>query len=120
MSAFIVEKETIDAIVGATISLLPASLNKGANSYGRSLWAMNRRAVNQRYGELGKPLAYRYTSVPPQSKVQNYKTLRGFLYQCCEGGVPESKLYRVLESIAAGMAEDIVQSSGEYDRAEWV
>ncbi|SFH20714.1 hypothetical protein SAMN05660649_04239 [Desulfotomaculum arcticum] len=129
MSAYIVGKETIDRIVtfihGKLIDTIyhyyPAISDayKGEpNKLGQNLWAMNVRAIDQRYGENNPLNLYKY-KCQPESKVQVYKSLRGFLYQCMEGDVPKSQLFKDMDRLANDLAGEIVGELPAYKRAEW-
>src|SRR4051812_1158656 len=75
---------------------------------GRDLYALNREAVRQRYGTADPVPEYRFRPPGDVPKVQLYKSLRCLLYQCSEGDVPETALYRRVEERANGLAREIV------------
>ena len=91
---------------------------------------MNARAIQSRYGagrtadevkawekELD-PIA----CSPGQdfkARVQAYKSFRCFLYQCSEGDVPLSPLYKAVEAAADYLAAEIVPEIPEYEEAKW-
>lgn len=50
---------------------------------------------------------------------QDFKTLQCYLYQCCEGDVSETKLYKALEKLKSRVAEYIIENQKEYEEAEW-
>lgn len=50
---------------------------------------------------------------------QDYKTLQCYLYQCCEGEVPETKLYKALRKLQSRVAMYIVEQQPEYAEAQW-
>jgi hypothetical protein len=90
---------------------------------GRKLFALNRRALRERYGAKASGIVLpRYTFTPPAGKIslaQSYKCAACLQYQCAEGNVPESRLYRELDRALGHIAAAIVEASPEYDRAEW-
>lgn len=106
---------------------------------GRRLFTLNIEAVMQRYpdcendptelpgveGCASYPETYRFSGrlakpfarIP--SLVDGYKALRCLIYQCSEGNVVRSDLYRELESAAGEIAGEIVQMLPDYERAAW-
>ncbi|MCL6557665.1 MAG: hypothetical protein K6U74_02460, partial [Firmicutes bacterium] len=87
MSAYIVEKKTIDRIVTyiaqhvnpRAVEAYYPSLKGDRHQLGQKLWRMNVEAVNQRYSESNPVPLYRHTW-EPADKMQVFKSLRGFLY----------------------------------------
>jgi len=128
MSAFIVEKETIDKIVYfmSNNSHLSERYNldskKGKNGFGEKLLRMNIEAVNQRYNEndtyedlFG---SYNY-SIMPCNIYDAYKSLQCLKYQSSEDNVPDWSLYKELEYILFRIANDIVTNLPAYETASW-
>lgn len=89
----------------------------------KRMFAMNAMAVNQRYGpgeaKEMHPEPFRYRAVMPPGRVEAYKALRCFQYQCCEGDVPETELYKALEWLSREWEYEIVTSLPEYEAAPW-
>jgi hypothetical protein len=126
MSAFIVEKSTIDAIV------THVSLNrddreriltwfgvKAEDELGQALWSLNVDAFNARYPKDGaqyQSYQYGFKHVRP---VHAYKALECLIYQCSEGNVPETATYKNLERLLALIGNRIISSLPEYDAARW-
>jgi hypothetical protein len=110
-------------------SNLPSRFNLSDDSevkrLAECLYWLNRAAVSQRYScpELAKPaLEYRaWLEDGPitETPVQAYKSLRCLIYQCSEGDIPETPLYKALVNYAAAIAAYIVCSTPEYDEAAW-
>ena len=101
---------------------------------GRALWGMNINAVSQRYSDCvhatsvdddgkctatGKhqlpgpvpnpnPHDYEFKAIPISKKVAIGSAYSEFNYQCCEGNVPGTDLFKALESMIGGMAVDII------------
>lgn len=108
MSAYVVEKETIDAVVTGLIrSGGVMSLDK-ATWLGRNLWSMNVDAVSQRYCLNGNDEETEY-----RAEVASYtftmrneplpvlvKQMDCLLYQCSEGDVPEREAFKALDKAA--------------------
>ena len=86
----------------------------------RALNLLNADALNARYGDPIESNLYDMPDVfPSVSRIQFYKILQSFLYQCAEGKVPETALYRTLESVKHLLASEIVCSLDEYNKARW-
>ena len=130
MSAYIVEDETINKI-GDGIHTFRLSqgflLEKlGASDYatlGEMLFQMNVDGVNARYGEEKaedfRPLNYEYKSTLPHKTIQFYASLSCFMYQCLEGEVPETTLYKAMDGIKNQLAHFIVYSLPQYKTTKW-
>lgn len=83
---------------------------------------LNQLALGYRYGDEELKLQYFYCDVSRLlSRIQLFKSLQCWMYQCTEGDIPEkSKLYKVFKhKIVSHLAVSIVQSMPEYDEAEW-
>ena len=149
MSAYVVDPKVINQIVSALQSAInqegayPSKYpdlrymkNKNLREMaeepaelGRAMYAMNINAVEQRYpgkGELpgtytdGENLdAYRYRFILDTPRLQVYKSLQCYLYQCTEGDVNELPLYAALVEFRAELAQHIVEHSPEYEKAVW-
>lgn len=97
---------------------------------GKTLYHMNRDAVEQRYpdcignpnnlpgqcNEDGSHKPYTYKSMVPPQPVQLYKSLKSFLYQCDEGNVDELPLYHLLENYCDKIARHILENSAAYEK----
>lgn len=81
---------------------------------------LNRLGVNERYNENDLEMQVRYIDDYAPSLMQAYKSLGCFLYQCCEGDIPErNDLYKMFDEIENQMAHSIVRNLKEYDDAKW-
>jgi hypothetical protein len=135
MSAFLVEEKTLHRILSCLDEELqgPSGLQAkfeqdlGVNfsgdwktALGQKMWDVNQLALSYRYGDPREERWYRFSSVPC-SRVQAYKSLKCWLYQCCEGDIPEaSKLYRFFDTVVLlHIANAILVTSPEYAQAEW-
>jgi len=98
---------------------------------GRDMMDLNVAAVDARYGEgegnawevsqqrgLAVAAPYKYVNELCGS-VQAYKALRIWLYQCSEGNVPESDLFKMMELVSFRLACDIVNHLDEYHTFPW-
>lgn len=87
--------------------------------YAEALYRLNCVALNERYGENeGEDAHFQYTPALATS-IQVLKSLRCWLYQCSEGEVPTTALYRYMDAISLELALHIVQSLSAYDAATW-
>ncbi len=127
MSAYVVEKKTIDRIVTwitererseSLYYYCPELATKRPEQLGQKLWNMNCKAVDQRYDESNPVELYRHR-YELCDKMQAYKSMRCLLYQCAEGNVPETALYKDLERYTFGLADSIISYLAEYRMAEW-
>ena len=50
---------------------------------------------------------------------QLLKSLQCYLYQCCEGNVPDCDLYKELTKLEHTLQSYIISKMPEYDKAEW-
>lgn len=131
MSAFLVEDKTINII----LSGFEAARNDRGGKYGylgknlkaamaepeilgERLQAMNEDALKARYGdEPAGGFEYVYFLIP--NRYQLLKSLRCFLYQCSEGDVPNTQLFKDVEEFAGNLALAIIEDSPEYEKANW-
>ena len=130
MSAFIVEDTTINRVVnyladdhnrGYTMRQLnEAGLLTDPANLGQAMAALNCEAVNERYDEHEAP-SYTYGEGPlmRDGVHQVLKSLKCWIYQCSEGDVPETALYKIMDDYAGQLAITIVRSAPEYEAAEW-
>ena len=88
------------------------------------LYEMNREAVKQRYNE---PEDSDYIKIPDDfnwdggkiDKYQCLKSIRCLRYQCSEGNVPETKLYRFLDELISCWSSYVIEQLPEYSSAIW-
>ncbi len=147
MSAFVVEDNTINRVVSwiNEIGMAGRSHDKshlirrlsqmgyhldtdlGCKRLAEEMFTLNCDSIEQRYGEGQakefRPLdfAFEYQSPPRRGTIyQILKSLRCFLYQCCEGNIPEQNaLYVALDRLSLEIAFDIVSRLPVYDAVEW-
>jgi hypothetical protein len=83
---------------------------------------LNMMGVDSRYGD-GESVKFRELNFKPRqlivSRVQAYKSLSCFLYQCAEGDVPTMPLFKALQRIKAHIAEAVVSRLPDYEKAVW-
>ncbi len=136
MSAFIIQEKTMSGIIynlfwthdfKDTDCLMAQKGYKEAEDYDRlaiELFTMNRDAVQQRYDE---PEDSDYIKIPEkvnwnEGKLdiwQTLKSLKCLRYQCSEGNVPESEMYKFLEKIIRSWTDYCVETIPEYQKAKW-
>lgn len=143
MSAFIVEDKTINAIVSflyneswgnetLTYGSIKRTLAKKGydltqhnrdKDLAQDLFKLNCNAVNQRYGEGQakefRSLVFNFKTISLVNPLQVYKSLGCLIYQCSEGNIPETNLYKMLEEIQDTLARSIINRLPEYDKAYW-
>ena len=85
---------------------------------GEALFEMNDEALLVRYDAepICEAFEYRPASVGLCSALKAMECLR---YQCSEGKVPETDLYKGLEKAIGDLASVIVNELPEYEKAEW-
>lgn len=106
----------------------------GRAALGKAMFELNCTAVEQRYGDKSasdfRPLNYRYIDQEslgggliimgtPVTSVQAYKSLACWDYQCSEGDVPDTPLYKAMARVACEMAHIIVRSLPAWEQAAW-
>ena len=113
---------SIDTLRGRLVDdPLTDAQKEAGTKIGRGLFLMNRRALCARYGR-GEHLRlpeFVFEKWADATPVEQFAAMRCLLYQCCEGNVPRSRLYTELNAAAGELAQRIVQSLPEYDRAPW-
>jgi hypothetical protein len=142
MSAFIVADKTINNIVnwlvreleeiyGTTIIRqklvelgIDPSIPGWAEILGHELFQLNIKAVDARYGtgEAGtfRKLDYRFEHTEPVPLEQVLKSLQCWLYQCNEGDIPITALYRLFDNdVQVFLMSKIIATLPEYEEAYW-
>jgi len=125
MSAFVVQKETIDRALTLWDSNYDCHIHRLSceqlDSLGLRIWQLNCEAVNQRYphtpGEsVAENYRYRWGDV---STVVALKALQCIIYQCSEGNVPETALYKEMRDVERRAMHKIIDELPEYQAAPW-
>jgi hypothetical protein len=135
VSAFLVAEKTINRI----LSYLDRDLRRSAwlhakfatdlgvnfagdwkTALGQNMWDLNQLALGYRYGDSKKELLYQFSPIPCP-EIQAYKSLQCWLYQCCEGDIPEaSKFYTFFDTVVLQhIANAIITNTPAYEQAEW-
>jgi len=139
MSAFICEPKTINTIVstlvygrgnysqfvtygGRPFKALGYDLSEALDQkrLAFDLHRLNCRAVDARYDEFNET-NYRPAISPTNIRptVAAYKSCGCLIYQCSEGDIPSTPLYKALCELKSFFAEQIVESLPAYDQANW-
>jgi len=136
MSAFIVSEKCMRTIIynlfwnhtfKNSYSILSRNGYKNEEDFNKlaiELFKMNRDAVQQRYNEREDS---EFIAIPEflnwdngtTNKYQCLKSLKCLSYQCSEGNVPETKLYKFLQEIINCWMDFIINGIPEYDNASW-
>ena len=139
MSAFMVEDKTINRVVTwltREVSTRYSPLDRVARTYdvdlssdkwdeklANAMFLLNCDGVNAHYGEgeaeKFRLLNFTYQPEPNCSLVQVLKSLQCWMYQCCEGAVPQTQLYRFFKEIENHVALQIVMDLPAYQKASW-
>lgn len=136
MSAYIVDDSTINRILAYLLHnegwvarklVSDHSTDASLPGLGQAMRDLNVAAVSARYpddalDELPGPcplLPYAFEEELPPTAIETYKALSCLLYQCSEGYVPETPLYKALEALQARVASEVISHLPAYDKAAW-
>jgi hypothetical protein len=134
MSSFLVSKETINNIVtGLTSKTWTDCImwdypfkdvineDEDFNKLGKELIKLNLLALGKRYGdELNEEEINNYEfNFKDSSKIQFIKNLQCFLYQCSEGDIINTKLFKDLRKVEIALINDYINDLEEYKTAKW-
>lgn len=122
MSAFIVTNRTMTRAIAAIKWAGMADRFPDCRTdkqLGDFLYDLNAEAVAQRYREPKARVEYVEERGLAFSKVDALKGLVCLAYQCCEGRVPETEAYKLLERAEQTLSGEIVSGLPEYQRASW-
>jgi hypothetical protein len=149
MSAFIVDPDTMNAVVntiaheqneiGVSQAVRDVLTAFGLNgqptdadtldALGNEIYALNRDAVWQRYpndptpedlpGPIPSPLGNFRYSPRKPDRMGGYKALRCLIYQCSEGDVPEREQFKALDALCDALAHRIVSDMDAYRERAW-
>jgi hypothetical protein len=139
MSAFMVEDKTINYVVNwlrrqrDELNIIPDKLQKlgidtsipgWAEILGHEMFQLNIKAVDARYGEgeavRFRKLDYRFEQTEAVPLEQVLKSLHCWLYQCSEGDIPETELYKLFDTdVRLYLMSEITTQLPEYEKAYW-
>lgn len=136
MSSFIVEPICINRIVtwldtAGKRSIYSSNVQRLLDKYGlvleeledldrlvNSLNRLNREAVNDRYKEQEAVQLFKYNASFAKD-IQVLKSLQCLHYQCSEGDVVKTLLYKFLEELEQIIKSKIIDELPEYKAASW-
>ena len=143
MSAFVVGDETINRVVdwlwrdsvgsrkATTYALDGYDLNVdgAAERLANDMFNLNVAGVNARYGpneaEKFRPLDFQFSPSVKwgDSAVANacraLKALHCWQYQCSEGDIPETPLFKMFDEVDSAICHWIIDTMPEYESANW-
>ena len=138
MSAFLVGDPTInhiaDMMVYGPVSqyISPILPHLEQKECAKRLKILNLESLNQRYGdnwddvdaEVSDERFDKYpirimNNTPAPSLIQSLKHVQCYLYQCNEGNVPDSSLYKDVEKLQNGLIWEIISNMKEYQESTW-
>lgn len=131
MSAFIVSRECMQRAVQTIAAHHHPNIKPGdLTRLGQTLFLLNADAFNQRYDCTVEAPDFEYSPDSGWTPAIGLKALRCLLYQCAEGDVPDTQLYKCIEATAESLAlvpgkpdplgyRPPMRDSLEYERAPW-
>jgi hypothetical protein len=99
-----------------------ARLNEHGSNIGNALFEMNEKAYNSRYPQHATLTTWNYLTSLDLKKyepIELFVALDCLSYQCSEGNVPESALFKELEQVRDQIACSIVRGLPEYSKVPW-
>ena len=136
MSAFVVEDKTVNSIVlfiakeRGQLGYWKAQLKDagfdldtydGQVALGKAMFALNVQAVTTRYkggAEDFRTMNYKFQA-SLTTQYQALKSLKCWLYQCSEGDVPETELFKIMDKISNALAYNIASRTPQFEAANW-
>jgi len=139
MSAFVVDDRTINRV----LAFINSDCERNPHIYkpleeirlawdgkdareaiGSMMFDLNIQGVEARYGKSKskklKAHNYKYAIESGTSRIQAFKSLQCWLYQCTEGDIPEaSDLFQAFNDVLNKLARHIVNRLPEYNVADW-
>lgn len=134
MSSFIVSHECMNNIINGLFwnvdfknrhrhILVDAGYkeSKDFKKLAKELYNLNYDAVDGRYDEKNERESVKSFEWVDKDvdKFQVLKSMHCLRYQCSEGNVPETKLYKLLSELIEAWESFIIHSMPEYESAEW-
>jgi len=128
MSSFLVSEKTLysamKGILHCKYSKLYKDVNKpkGISTVFMALNTLNSLALKVRYNEEPAP-GYLYCGIKlsetSRNKIQCLKSLQCLIYQCSEGEVVKTGLYKKLVEVQNDLQDLIIRDLPEYEQAVW-
>jgi hypothetical protein len=137
MSAYIVKAETINKIVsylyakaaGGATSIVSLGLVRMGYDLSDLLYIerladamfnLNVEAIRTRYGDVETfhSTVFKYLFIPA-AQIEIIKALECWMYQCTEGDIPGSELYKAMAATYFLLCKDYIHQLDEYEVAPW-
>ena len=135
MSAYLVDKETIDKILTGLKETYTTGYSytgqyleqfaggkldndEALTAIGQKMWDLNCQSVNDRYNEKGRAPRYKYAFAHTH-RIATYKALQCLTYQSCEGDNDQTPLYLALTKVEHALAAEIIRNLPQYDACRW-
>jgi hypothetical protein len=127
MSAFIITTETMQRVVHAidknctVFGIYPTEPTRNLDKIGEILFKMNEHAVNDRYPHFPKQEApaFRYRPLGIVSKAEQYFAISCLKYQCTEGDIPETELFKELDKLHDKLAHIVAGEAAIAAKVPW-
>ena len=136
MSAYVVDDKTINIIVsylyakaaGGDTSIVSLELAKmgwdlsnnpdHAERLAYMMFDLNVEAIKARYGGIVESEKFRYLFTPA-TQIEVIKALECWKYQCTEGYIAGTKLYKAMTQTYCLLCSDYIHQLEEYEAAPW-
>lgn len=124
MSSYIVEHKTINRILSSMTDDFIDTFFKGKSrtEIGKKLLWMNIQAVNYKYAEGTKKESIYQNYSFERVKVflpQAIMSTRCLLYQCIEGNIDKTKLFKIMDDFSDILAHSLAREIAEEKKCEW-
>jgi hypothetical protein len=118
MSAWLVEGKTINIIATYLEDCREIANGK---SFAKKLYDMNAGALKQRYPNSYIDMISDFQGFDPtrSSKPGVLKRIHCYLYQCSEGDVPNSPLFKLIKEIGERLKNSIIEELPDYKNEPW-
>ncbi len=95
-------------------------INNWNKEFSKMLYDTNCYAINQRYGDdLNNLPEFQYKEPKRVNKIQCLKSVQCWLYQCAEGDIDTTQIYKLMERIERILLNSIITELEEYKTARW-
>jgi hypothetical protein len=128
MSAFIVSEDTMHRVMNildrrahylGCFRDTDFGKTRSVEALAGRLQSINVQAVNSYYDDGQEAEPYRHKTTFPVSDIVGYKAVQCLLYQCSEGDVPDTPLFKELRNFMNGLASLIISDLPAYRDAPW-
>ena len=128
MSAFMISTETMQRVVdaidrdgmGMSWFGIPIGSSKRLDVLGRKLFRLNAAALKARYpGEPHVPPTFNYRPLGAVAAHEHFQALSCLLYQCGEGDVYKTEIYKALDELRTRIALRIAADAARAADTPW-